>query len=320
MKVQLFIIVTLLGLLSTAHAQSMNINCNFVISSALYSCHLIGVSVADNENADIIIGGNHLPTRTNNDVRRVFISFPSNIPFIIRQLFTTFPNVGDFQIVNGGLTRIQSNAFADARNLRTVDITACLQFRAVHSNAFSGATGLVNLDLDVNRVETIHESAFEGLRLLQSLVLNSNQIRDLPRNIFRSLTTLRVLILSTNQLETLDGTLLSDNRQLTHLDLGWNQINAIGRNFVDNLLSLRSFDTERNICVSQHFVIAGPVTLETVRNGLATCFNNSDDLITTATPPTAPTGVPDDNTRRFILELRGPLTLRFENGTEIITI
>ena len=49
------------------------------------------------------------------------------------------------------------------------------------------------------------------------------------------------------------------------------------------------------------------LTVETIREGLTACFENFVE-------PSEP------EVRRFILEIRGPFSLRFENGTEIVQI
>lgn len=280
------IIFIALGIIASANAQVVNIQCTFQNIGGLYTCSMFGITLNDNENADIVIGGLHFPDRGDADVERVQISF-SSIPFIITQFFTTFPNLADIQISGAGLQRIQSNAFANARNLRTVSITLNNQFRTVNANAFNGASDIRSIDLSSNAIDSIHETAFTGA------------------------TTLEVLFIQNNQLETIEGRLLANNTRVTQLNINSNQVNAIGRTFLDSLTGLQLFGANDNVCVNQSWVIGGTTTIETVRQGLTTCFNNS------AEPP--PPG-PDDEVRRFILELRGPLTIRNEDGSEIITI
>lgn len=81
------------------------------------------------------------------------------------------------------------------------------------------------------------------------------------------------------------------------------RINVIGRNFLDNFPQLRYFDA-----VNNSWTISGLTTIETARRGLAQCFDNF-------------VPVPDDDElRRFVIEMRGSLSLKFENGTEIIRV
>lgn len=308
MKVVLLVQV-IFGLFTSSQSQNVNINCNFLIATGLYSCSLLGVMIPDNENANIIIGGAHISPRNNADVQRVQVT-NSNIPFIITQLFTTFPNIVELAISNGGLTRVQSNAFANAVNLRTASVANNQLFGTIHANAFTGALSLSSLQFNLNRIQSIHEAAFNGLTALQNLIMENNNIQNLTNNVFQPLTSLRVLSLSNNQLEIIDGRLLANNNQVTQLDLSRNRIDAIGRNFLDGFTGLLLFNANGNRCVNSFWIIGGTTTINTVRNGLETCFNNFIE---------APEK-PEEDVRRFVLELRGSLTIRNENGTEVITI
>jgi hypothetical protein len=87
-------------------------------------------------------------------------------------------------------------------------------------------------------------------------------------------------------------------------------IDAIGSSFLDGLTNLQHVGMLFNKCVNNSWNIEGAVTVETVRDGLTDCFNNSP-----IDPPE-----PEDELRRFVIEVRGPFTMRFENGTLIVTV
>lgn len=300
------IVAIFIGLSATASAQVVNVNCNFITSNNLYACQIVDLTVADNLNTNFIIGGNHQPGRTNLDVQRIIIS-NSNIPFIIAQLFSTFLNVLDIFISNGGLTRIQTNAFLHARTLNSALITGNAQLKEIHANAFSGAFNLRTLDFFANSIETIHVEAFTHLPSLFQLYLERNQLRELHPDVFRPLTALESLFLTDNRLETLDGRLLENNPLVLRLEIPRNNINSIGPNFLDGLHRLVFLNLLQNQCANFFWTIDGIITTkENVRSGLSNCFNNHVE--------------PDDDVRRIILEVRGPLVLSFENGTEIIRI
>lgn len=300
------VIAVILALLVITSAQNFNINCQFLTVSTRYTCFVDSINVPDNESTNFIIGGQHQLGRTNADVRAIDISF-STTPFIITQFFTTFTSVTHFSSFTSGLTRVQTNAFANARSLQNLRITFNPALRTINANAFIGAINLEIMDLWNNQIETIHEAAFTGLASLNLLLLDSNRLQQLHANVFRPLASLEVLELLDNQLQSLDGRLLENNRQIWLLDISRNQVNAIGRAFLDNLPSLSRFIALQNICVNADWRIGGATTVETVRQGLTTCFDNFIE------PPV-------DELRRFIFELRGPLTLRYENGTEIIRV
>lgn len=298
-------ILVLLALSTAISAQNANLNCQFAVVETLYSCVLIGASVPDNENVNVIIGGTHSPGQSNANVQGILI-LVSTIPFIVTQLFTTFPNVIALNI-NAGLTRIQSNAFANAENLEFASISNNNNLRTVAANGFTGAGNLQVLDLNFNQIETVHETAFVGLSSLTHLYLDRNNINELHVNLFRPLTSLLMLILSENRLESLDGRLLENNRLIEHLEINRNQVNAIGRSFLDNFAQLEFFSFVENICANNFWFIGGTTTIDTIRQGLAVCFDNFIEG-------------PDDEVKRFVLQLRGSLTINDENGNEIVTL
>lgn len=298
--------VLILIFLSSVKTQTVNINCQFVDVNGFYSCQLSGVTISDNENQNVVIGGEHIFGRNNAFVNRVEI-IDANIPFIIIQIFTTFPNIVVLQISNGGLTRFQFGAFRNAENLRFMGIRNN-QISRINANAFEGAWNLQTVDIVSCQVTSIDEAAFNNLSGLTTLSLSENQIQQLPVNIFSSLPTLSSLFLTSNRLESLDGRLLSNNLAMRFIDLENNQINAIQRNFFTNLTQLNFFNLLRNRCASNFWVVnGGSVTVKTIKKGLTTCFDNFAET-------------PEPELRRFILEVRGPFSLRFENGTEIVQV
>lgn len=280
------------------------INCRFFMSVNEYTCTFPILTIPDNENLNITIGGLHQQGLGNDNVTRVEF-LVANVPFIVTQIFTTFPNVNFFTIQNSGLTRIQSNAFTNARNLRTILIILNSQLRTIHENAFIGAPNLLDLNLRGNQIETIHESAFTGLSQVHTLRLHENRIHRLPVNVFSPFVGLGTFSLQDNSLESIDDRLFTNVQRLFQIDISRNQINAIGRNFLEVLPNLSVLSAWENRCVSGAWTI---IDRENVRRALNDCFNNFPS-------------VPDDNdVRRFVLELRGPLFLKFENGTGIVRV
>lgn len=305
MKVLLAIAFLALGGLTTVKAQTVNLNCQFANLNGMYTCLLFRATVVDNENANIILGGVHQTDRANQHVQQVLI-LDSNVPFIITQLFTTFPSLRNLQVMSA-LTRIQSNAFANANNLWNVEILDNPTLQTIHANAFSGAHNIRELDLHRNGIETIHATAFAGLNVMQTLWLDNNHIRQLPWNVFISTTALQRVNLDNNQLESLDGRLFGNNTQIARLDFVSNRINAIQRTFLDRLPALNVLNMQGNLCADTLWTVAGATTIETIRQGLQTCFNNFVDA-------------PDDEFKNFIMQLRGSMIVRYENGTEIVRI
>lgn len=61
-----------------------------------YVCHLTEIEVTNPE-TNVTFGGVHLENRTEADVEVVWMSY-SNTPFMLPQLFTTFPNINELDI------------------------------------------------------------------------------------------------------------------------------------------------------------------------------------------------------------------------------
>lgn len=300
-------ILFLLGLASV-NAQTILVRCSFTTINTLYTCQIAGVTVEDNLIVNIIFGGNHHSGRTNSDVNRAEIIM-SNIPFVLSQLFVTFPNLVELKITNGGLTRIQTGAFANAINLKTIAITGNSNLRTLESNAFSGAINANFIDMFLNQISEIHEQAFEGLHSLGFLHLDNNRIAEIRGDTFQNLSSLDTLVISGNSLSSLPGRLFANTAQIRQIEMANNEINAIGRNFVDwNLTNLKVLNLVGNRCTSGSWIIQDNSTFDIIRQSLSTCFDNSNE---TTEPPI------DNEVRRFILELHGTLIIRAENGTEI---
>lgn len=301
------VISTVLALSVAAKAQNVVINCAFLFVTQFdYSCDVIGVNIADNENLPITIAGQHLQGQNNAAVRVVRI-FDSNVPFIITQFFTTFVNLERLEMGATGTNRIQPNAFVNAGSLRTLQISQSPQLREIIANAFAGAWNLELLQIFQSGVESISELAFSGLSRLTNLNLARNRISQLPVNVFTPLTALQMIFLWENQLTVLNGSLFEANTMLLNIDVSDNQINAIGRSFVDTLTNLRFLDMVGNHCISRFFAIGNgdqETTVIALRQALETCFINS--------------GEPPSETKTFVLELLGSLIIRHVNGTEII--
>lgn len=309
------IFVFLCGIASIT-GQQTHINCVFANQGNIYTCNIAGTSLIDNPSALITIGGFHIGGRTNDMVNRVQIT-ASNIPFIITQLFTTFVNLQELSIINGGLLRVQSGAFLEARSIRTVTMSGNLNLRTLEPNAFTGAQNLQQIDILVSQIDNIPSTAFLNLSNLRVLSLDNNRINEIHPDAFETLQSLQTVSLSNNQLHTLPGRLFANNRNIIRIDLPNNQINAIGRSFLDGLNSLHVFGFLSNRCASNFWIVGTTTTVDTIRDGLTVCFNNSIEIPdeTTTSPLTTTTNLLTENeVRRFVLELRGSLVIRDENG------
>lgn len=297
----------LIGATSTVKAETFNITCTFrQVFWDVVSCQVEDVVIPDDESLDIAFVGEHLPGWDNSRIRWVEM-WSSDIPFIVTQMFTTFPNL-EYVVHGTNLLRIQENAFANAANLRRLEISWAPQLKTIDENAFAGATRLDWLQIFRCGIETIDENAFNGLSALNQLELQDLEIRELPPNVFRPLPALEVLWMSWNSLEKLDGRLFAHKPDMRIITLNHNRINAVERNFLDNLLRLRDFGMSLNLCVDKVWRIGFEgLTINRVREDLRECFDNFGPE-------------PEEEEKRFVIELTGHLEVFDENGTEIMSL
>lgn len=266
----------------------------------VYTCDINSVTVSDDYNQNINIVGGHPPGWNNNLVRAVRIQL-GDIPFIIPQLFTTFPNLFRLTISNAGLRRIQSHALANATNLELM-IVESNPLREIEANAFSGASSLRSLDLFGNQLLNIDEDAFVGLSNLRDLLLESNRIRHLRKNLFRPLKTVEIISLSDNNVDIIHENLFANNRHLRNIDLVRNRINEVGRNFIEGLNELQILNVFENRCVNNIFIVDDTASKEEIRNGLTACFDNFDSTV------------------KLKMEVRGSFTISDDYGNEMLSL
>lgn len=255
-----------------------SLDCHFLVSGGFYTCQIDGQSVPENENLQFLIGGRHLQGNNNNDVLWVQI-FDSSIPFIIREIFTTFPNLMHLHISATGLKNLRSGDFTNARNLLSITITGANPLNTIPPNAFIGASNLSHLEVWRGQITTINEGAFNGLGNLSTLRLENNTIAELHPNVFSPLISLERLTLNENLLEFLDGKLLENNRRLIQFWARLNRIDAIGRTLFDNT-QVGNLDMLANVCVG-YWIISGegPLSRWSLNDTLGRCFENAERIL-----------------------------------------
>lgn len=298
MKLFIFLL-SLLAVLSASRQQTVEINCTFTASERDYFCLLPRIEISDKTNQTIVFGGNHVSGRRNENVSHIFFEPVSKIPFVLVEMFTTFPNVTDVWMMDIGLTRVQSGAFANAKNLQSLYIRNNSRLTVIEANAFTGASKLEYMELSNNSIEVVHGSAFSRIESVRFLYLNENQIRKLPRNVFKSMKSLELLYLQKNSIETLDGRVLANNPNLSMAFFDNNRINAIGRTFLDGLESLEVLAIRGNNCVDDFFSVYESSTVKLIHKRLRKCFENYDNL---------------DNAEIYTLELHGTISITDEKG------
>lgn len=286
----------LLTLLASFYfVQSTEIECSFPFPYNVYTCELLNVTIDDNASQEFVIVRNHF-NRTDEHVRSIHIR-TSNIPFIISELFSTFPNVFRFWMDFSGLTRIQPNAFDNAKNLEFVVILGN-PLHTIHADAFFGASKLTNLGLRMNRIETIHENAFRGQANLLNLMLEENRIRRLQPKVFEALTNVESILMSDNQIEVVEGKLFLNNQRLRNIDFARNRINEVQSSILSGLEDLQFINFFGNRCVDNFWAI-DEEEIGDIRKGLAECFKNYKAV------------------GRLRVEVRGSLTISDDYGNKV---
>ena len=297
-------IITFFLVISCVKCQVQDITCNFILHPVLmqYSCVIGGQTIPNNPDLQLNFVGEHLSGRSNVDVQSIQI-YNSNIPFVNSQFFTTFPWATNL-INSRGIVRLQSNAFRNGSSLNMVEMVDNNNLRSIESFAFTGAANLRLINLQRNAIESIHEDAFNGLVSLTSLFLRFNNIQQLHHRTFTTTNLISYVSFDDNQIEFLDERIFSSNAGMQIINLENNKINKIGRNFLSGLNSLGTLTLSGNVCIDKNFSLFNNATIDSVNKELAYCFANADG----------------DELRRFVLEIRGPFSLKFENGTEIIRV
>lgn len=292
-------VMILSSVLTLAISQNVNLNCLFADVSGVYRCLLRNANVADDESRNIVIGGNHMFGRSNADVKRIDMS-ASTTPFVIKQFFTTFPNLEVLIGSSLGLKRIQDNAFVSAVNLDQLAFGGN-PIQTLNAEAFRGLSKLTRLSVYDSELTTVNEGAFKSLDSVDILFLSGNKIQSLPRNVFEPLVNLYFISLADNLLESLHGDTFSNNKLLQQINIQNNQINSLGSNFLDNLNYLSYLNMEGNKCASGEWSLTPRDELKRILNP---CFENFID----------------SDVKIFTFELRGTLLIRDEKGNEILKL
>lgn len=265
--------------LTKVHAQDVNIECQFSVPAGTvnYLCEVAGIEFSgDNETQNFVISGTHLLARTNDHVTHMTIH-NSQVPFVISQIFRTFPNLIHLIYLGGGLTRIQSDAVVDARRLEIFTARFNPRLTKIHSNAFSGASNLAQLILNNNSIHDIHERAFVGIQRVRVINLTNNQIRELPEDVFKPARRLQTLMFRNNQLDTLYASMFSHNNIMHQIELQDNRINAIDRKFFEPIREVFWLMLLRNVCADRTFVF-GVTDEQIIEDELEPCFVNFERM------------------------------------------
>lgn len=174
--------------------ESTELTCRFAMQFSgrftVYSCILEGINVK-NTTEHIIINGDHLPGKSNIDVKMLIVVY-SNTSTIIRQLFEFFPNIYGYVATSAGIQEIKPFVFNATSYIQQVQLTYN-NLGDIRSNAFYGIENVEVIALDSNNINSIDADVFQELYKLEVLSLRENSIKTLGPNIFKSLIKIKLL-------------------------------------------------------------------------------------------------------------------------------
>ena len=290
-----------IAVVSSALSQDLVLECDF-FDTWQYECSLNHITVLD-PNQNIIIGGEHLENRTNDDVRIVQIR-NSETPFMIQQIFETFRNIEELYIHNSNL---QSIRIPDIVQLTQIHVDGN-NISRIENGSFDGQSNLWFLNLRDNNIQEIEIEALTGLEALGTLNLVGNHIQALVPGTFDSLRNLSRVELDRNNLTSISDELFAQSPLVRILYIEANLIDQISPRLIASLVNLTHIDLTGNACIDRDFYIENDdeFNLIIMHNALRTCYNNF-------------VGV-DSNIRRVTFEFEGPLRLFDEFGNIVANL
>jgi hypothetical protein len=292
--------VILLVLVASVSSETLTCRFEFSLNNE-YTCRFLDIMVTD-PSVNIVFSGQHLPGQTNANVKIVRID-ASNTPFIIPEMFTTFPTLAELYISNSNL---QSISFPSAAQLQRFE-SLNNNIERIVNGTFAGQKTLWLVDISNSRVKVVEPEAFTGAERLTMITLVQNEISSISPSTFKSLKFLSSVDLQINQLTTIECGLFEEN-QMQLVNFGHNQIHSVCPTFTQEFSIPRIFyiGLHSNKCISRSSYMSDQLDLVALNNALTSCFNNFVG------------GKPE--VRRVTLEFRGPISLYDEFGNIIAKV
>ena len=163
---------------------------------------------------------------------------------------------------------------------------------ALQSGDFAGLTGMTELDLSDNNIDTLPTNIFNDLTALETLFFFSNRgLLTLPTGIFAGLTALTELSLISNSFTALPADIFDGLEALAILDLSFNAFTAgtgLPAGIFDDVLNtvtsigLTGFGVDANVRAA-HFVCSRSdfAAIVTATTGVANCIRISSAQLDT---------------------------------------
>lgn len=282
MRVEL-IIVILLNLRFTFSMRKNEKICDQVLSNVLkhgqkeyYACFCGGLNtvcvteVKTNATKKILRPENSSQRSPNHNIQVIYFmvkNLPKEIPDAI---FQEFRHVQQFFADSCGINKIESGTFANAENLKAIDISDNY-IHTLPNDTFLGANKLEELTLYHNSIEFLEPNAFKGLKKLTRLHMTRNLIQTLPQDIFKPLINLKKLSLNDNYIKSLPKDLLRFNHKLEYISLDRNLLRNVQDNrMFSHLRYLKFIDLAFNYCSKKTYFMDN-TEIRDIENDLLAC-------------------------------------------------
>jgi len=173
------------------------------------------------------------------------------------------------------------NCFAGVPQLLALKFRFC-NLSTIPTHAFGDDSGIRNLLLNNNPLETLDSSSFDNLDQLQMVDLSDCQIHELGEYSFSNLRQLRSLQLQQNRLSKLENYTFGQLHELRSLNLQNNRLETLSRETFCDLLRLENLNLSHNRISQLHPSVFTPlknlVTLSMVNNQLRSLDGLFDEL------------------------------------------
>lgn len=179
----------------------------------------------------------------------------STISDIPPNLFTYFPNMVKFHVVNSKLEHINPEIFSNNDKLETIHFESNLLTEIV-DYTFQEAYHLNRLYFNDNKIKTVGMRAFSNLDELKLLHLYNNEIESLHVDIFKNNPFLDTLLLGNNLIRNID--FIKYLNKLESLYLNDNRITSINHMLFSRKHNLKELNLGGN-CLLHFNVIDFPI-------------------------------------------------------------
>lgn len=160
-----------------------------------------------------------------------------------------FSNLSNLKTLRLRRNRIKLQVISDLKNISTLeelDLSENDLIGPVTSKTFPNINSLQNLQLAHNSLSSVKMGAFEKFEKLITLSLHHNQIDVLEDHAFRNLSKLMSLDLSHNRIVAISGASLAHLINLVELDIRHNFLRALTADLIIPLHSLKILKLDDN--------------------------------------------------------------------------